>query len=531
VGSKDFGEQVVGSRERATFHAPWNLDGTPAIASFNVQGAAFTLASAPTLTLPPSSSLSPDDLTNIEKNSPIVVFEPLARGSYDGVLTIQVTWADGHVEVQRIPLHGRARDISDAPALATAPLQAADATQEHERKRDDEAMAKEARRTDPLPNNIEVSFSGENGIVSKIKGSASYLATKQLDGMGIVEKEAANFKKIVRHADPSMWWDLVEIALDIGTAGVAGHLAGKLLPALLANAKPGKDAAFSKFTTDALKEGLKLAGKAAIAAAKRERHGESHAQTQDGGWGHSADKEIDFFAEQRAILERQAHENSDLFGDRMAHLRPLLRTDPHAVMTLLDTMHRELENAAEPAEQIQADATAPQWTSYVVRQRLGTEDVQRGDARLLASRTQMLRPGKLDGIPQPVDGVLDIMLVSARPPIGVTGARMHGVGWAVAMRLRNMNLSRVSMPIRLVLGSGDHTPTLVTRDEVGRIGVAGDLEALAKYDPNASGAGTETEAVAGAAVLVEQVLSRPLAQWGVDIQTNDANRDGGEDSP
>lgn len=63
------------------------------------------------------------------------------------------------------------------------------------------------------------------------------------------------------------------------------------------------------------------------------------------------------------------------------------------------------------------------------------------------------------------------------------------------------------MPVRFVLGPRDASPAIVTRDEAGRVRV--------------QGAANEADAVKGATEMVDQILSRSLASWGVAIKSDD----------
>src|SRR5690606_16178514 len=98
-------------------HAPFNLADTPATAEFNVSGEAFRLTSTSVMTLKPSQQMHGDDLAYLEHASPKIAFHPVRAGEARGTLTIRISWPmEGRVELQTIALHGRARELAQAPS-------------------------------------------------------------------------------------------------------------------------------------------------------------------------------------------------------------------------------------------------------------------------------------------------------------------------------------------------------------------------------------------------------------------------------
>ena len=129
---------------------------------------------------------------------------------------------------------------------------------------------------------------------------------------------------------------LVEMGLSMVTAGLAASVAKNLLPRLLAVREyidiiPGHtvDVAIGKlseFTTDAIKEGLKSAGKKAIArAAPSNTSGTRQPQGSGTEGRYSSNLKADFFARHTDILNKQGTLNFETIGTRAAALKPLWR--------------------------------------------------------------------------------------------------------------------------------------------------------------------------------------------------------------
>jgi hypothetical protein len=518
----DFGEQVVGSHHTAQIRAPWNLSEQEAVARFSVSGDGFELVSAPTMTLPPSRAMGGPDFAYAERGSPTIVYNPKHPGTHAGTLTVSVGWnLDGHIETQTVALQGRARSLDQAPGHETTAAETTDEAahaKRHEQEVADDKKAMAAEKKNPGPYNDEF-----NTAVGRAEISAASLARAQNRGLAIVKDETAAYHKLVEKAPRSIWWDLAEIALTVATAGVASHVAKGLLPRLLASQVthdvpvPGGatmteviPAKISEFTTDAIKEGIKQAGKKAIQAlGPGADHGHDSAGSES-TFGHSSNAQIDFFAQQKKILDTQEGQNSASVLTQAQHLRPLLHSNPDQAVMIMDKVQAQLDASAEDAEQQQANAVAPQWATFVARMSLGTENVstaQPGGASQQAVRTEALRPSQLDGAPHPVDGVLDVFVENARSPARVSGATLHGASQSAVDRIGALALSDVKMPVRFVLGPRDASPAIVTRDEAGRVRV--------------QGAANEADAVKGATEMVDQILSRSLASWGVAIKSDD----------
>ncbi|HTR55636.1 MAG TPA: hypothetical protein VMJ10_33395 [Kofleriaceae bacterium] len=488
-----------------------NLRDTPAIAYFSVAGEAFSLANGASLTLPSSSAMGASDWENLDKNSPQVLFRPSRTGVQDGTLTISVQWTlDGAVESHNVALHGRARELTQAPSHEVTNEEKAEEA-EHakdvakEEAKEDKLAAQDAKR----PPVYNPAFDGASFSAAELAGNdAAALATAQKRGVSLVEREVAAYKKPVPRAERSVWWTLLKIALNSTTAGLAGEVVEHI----------GELEGFAKET---LKAGLEEAGKEAIEATGKSEGGEQgekgESKPDSEGFGHSTNHQIDFFGEQQAILDQQAIENQKVIAKQAQRLRPLLRTNPERAIEILKRLSTAFKAAGHSAEQRQASNTAAEWTAFVARAGLGSETVesaQLGDEKKVATRTEALRETHGLGT-KPKDGVLDIYLGVDEK---VMAAKLFGVGQSVADRFgksapgeRPVPLSQLAtMPIRIVIGQNDADPTIITRDEAGRVRVHGRLNRTEN----------EPDEIAYATALVERILASPLQ---VEVQSDDTS--------
>jgi hypothetical protein len=113
------------------------------------------------------------------------------------------------------------------------------------------------------------------------------------------------------------------------------------------------------------------------------------------------------------------------------------------------------------------------------------------------TRTEALREHHQSGAPKPVDGVLDVYLNGDYTEPRLEGAKLHGVSQEIADRLANLPLANLPMPVRFVLGPRDDKPTIITRDEAGRVRVSGTLH----------GSSVEQNEVPYAQTIIERFLS------------------------
>ena len=115
------------------------------------------------------------------------------------------------------------------------------------------------------------------------------------------------------------------------------------------------------------------------------------------------------------------------------------------------------------------------------------------------------------------DGVVRINVdASAGTPV-VRAARLKGISQEIADRIWRHPLLNVPVPVVIEAHQGEKT-TRITRDEAGRIRAASEI-LLPGEEPTES----EPKMIAEATQIVEAVLGKSLADWGIkEIETNDA---------
>jgi hypothetical protein len=533
----DFGEHIVGSDNNIEqIHAPWNLSDTPATAQFSVSGEAFQLASMNVMALKPSRQMRGDDLTYAERASPRIVFRPRRGGEFQGTLTIKISWPmDGHVETQTIALRGRARELTQAPTHfgPESPREQTDNLRDSapETSRDNEAGKSERADAEAPVTKQELRNKDEvDGAIEDAAAAARKLARSQRDGLKIVEDEAAAYGKEIPKTPRSKWWDLAEMALSLATGNLAGLFAKKLLPRLLSKTlvddipmvgevKTTITPKLSEGVTGTISAAIVAAGQKAIKAGLPSETATAAAPTghAEGTAGkRSSNARIDFFAEQRSVLNEQEDAYEEKVKQHAKQVRPLALGQPKQAVEALSVVAQELTQMKSEAEQQQANATAPAWATLVARLGLGHDVVRTAenssDARQ-ATHMDTLRRTDHGTPANAASGVLDVYVSSGK----VVSARLNGVAQEIADRLANIPLADVPMPIRFIMGRpGEPKPAILTRDETGRVRVQGEL----------MGQTNESEAVRTATEIIERTLSVQLAAMGIEIQTDDSTRRG-----
>jgi hypothetical protein len=487
--SFSFGELVAGSRKRRTLSPLFNLTAQPGVARVMTSGQGFRLESA-NFTHLFAAPMTPEQTGETLRDAPTVAFSPEVPGSYQGELAVQVEWGSSS-ESMRVSLSGSARGLEDAPAAEPEPVVSPDATHQRDQhqRREAELIAAEARRTDPVAENARQAFDRAREAAT---WSAHHLAMAQKLGTDLLEGQARSFSR-TQIPKAGHWWDLIQLGLTMATGGIAGHLVGTLLPRLMSSMGGLKDGAeLSRFTSEAVKDGLKSASRTAlgnhpgVAAAPSRRQGVATSPATD------------FFFAQGEVLLEQAAENQKVIAARAEALFPLLRTEPEAATAAMQAMSTELDRARKFAADHQADVTAPLWLTAVARGAQATD------------------PGSVDGT----------LAIHVRPTstIEVLSARANGVARDIGDRLLDLPLLTTRMPLRVVLEDSLDHPSMITRDETMKIGVRGDFDRVSRKGHDRQTASSEAAAITGASEFLSMLLTRPLRAWGIDeVLTDDVN--------
>ena len=123
--------------------------------------------------------------------------------------------------------------------------------------------------------------------------------------------------------------------------------------------------------------------------------------------------------------------------------------------------------------------------------------------------------------PDGFNGLLDLVVDVDHGAPHVAIARAPGMARALVGDIGMMKLKDTSVPVRVFLGWNEPEPTIITRDERGRIRVSGNFHRLAQFTGLDDKITTEAQAERAAHIVVDLAMSRSLNDWGVQIATDD----------
>jgi hypothetical protein len=545
--TETLGEHFVGTSTDKRIYAPWNISTDTADASVTLTGDGFTLASPAKFTLLPTSNAQAAAFQ--EAFSPLVRFAPERSGRFAAMLTVEVAWPDGHVERKVTIVTAAARRIDQV-------------TERGEREEDPGIDPAVARAADAASQTLTDTAAGarvstdDRHAFDEATDQAAYeagqLTAAEAAGVGIAKDEVDEYQRELAPDEPSLWWGVLDIAMTMAVGGLAGTLARRLGPKLahtFAAAASGpefvpvvktalKDASAGlvSFTTDAVKDGLKSAAKRVIAnAAKPPKQTKEHTKPE-ARERRSANRKIDFFAEQQAIIRSAAGDYRALVKARAVDLHPLLALAPdHAMQAMRDIGDAFTESNAD-AEQAHANATAIQWVSLVAQASLGSDAITDDDlapgaerGRVAKATTELSAARKPAALPEAADGLVDLWIDETNGSATVTKVRLHGISASIIARMMDVPLGDLRVPLRFNIAPAAKSDrrSVVTVDEVLRIRAVGDFEALGGHVPrtNNAPATSEIDANAGTAALIDPLLRQTLRSFSSAVDEDDANGD------
>jgi len=516
----DFGEQVFGSEHYKEAEALWNLgEGVATLTTWIDGSSAFKLVEAP-------RTLVEAGRSGLDQRPVKVRFAPTAeQRDYSASLRIQAVWPDGQLALRVVPITARARPLEEIPTNGPNAVgrraEAAQEARDRLARIEDQAVEASADRDErPVPAGAKRKF---DRATRDAEIAAEALAAAQLAGVRLAERESASYQRV-----PSPlgfdWWSLVEVALSIGLAGVAGVVAKAFASELVKGVTGAESVRDSKAVigiADAMKDAIKSAGKAAMRA---HTPSPASASPTPASGTFSENPTINFFSAQESILLDAGKHNAQGVSERAYYLEPLLTSSPDAAVATMRAVGASLQNAASSAEIItaQALATESQWVTLIARQALGevtVKDYNRGVIEdVHVTDLASARPTSPDSMPSTKDGVLDILMDFSPPK--VVGARVTGISAEVARRFFGVSPAVLGVPIRLILGGKTDHPLVITRDEAGRVRLSGDKQLLSSVEGHdGSPLTSEEQAVGTATLLMESVIGRPLK---VPIGNDDA---------
>ena len=508
----DLGEQLVGSHHLFELALPFNIAVGAGVASIEVraEGDACFDVTAPQHELRESGTLRGESLSDQLAHPLLVRFAPAQKGTFTARLILRAAWGDGHTEDQHVLLIGRARGLEDTPSVAPTEIA-------REREEAQHAAAlhaeEEARYADPswraktVKEGPRADFQEQ---VHRARRAARSIASQRALGVHTVEQQVQTYK--APNPTLNVWWALAELALTLATSGIAEIAAKSLavsLGKLVLDAE--KDAKAVVVMAAMLKDEMKVASKAALAAVD---HGASPR-------GVGSNVRIGFFETQGEALVNLEDRNSQLVDDREKYLTPVLTDRPAVATAAMAALADTLEATVPAAEHEQKATTTAAWFAVTAQSENKTFDLAGGKVTNMDDG----RPDHGSPHPRALAGVLDLDVDLEHGPPRVVSASTRGVAQLAAENLVSVDLARAPMPLRLILSADAPEPTIITRDEVGRIRVSGDMRRLATFHPGEGTPTNEVQAERAARTICDAMLARTLAEWGARIFTDD--RSGG----
>lgn len=440
-------------------------------------------------------------------------FKPTTVGRQEGLLECTIQWSDGQVQKRSVEMHGRAISSRDIPA------------DQIDRRDDHEQDGKRA----PDPGYADVrDLANEVNILDLKAGPAATharaIAGAQRAAMIAVSE---NIKSFERRPPPSpLWMELAKVAVQLSAVGIGGMVASSFAPRLAGIlGKVTKGASEHEDViagmTESLQEGFAMAADSVLGAGPSPVPGDGPAPGESNDY--SSNPRIGFVGKQHGMLEQLSAANETIVHDKQKRLQHLLRRNPQAAYDTMDQLKKTFEDVREHAGAEQLRSAHTLWTSGVAQTSgLGAETlkdpVSGRDRRVtkLEAGENKDRAGLLR-LAVDWDAGSDASSASIR----VTSAAIDGISQEIADSLRDADLSKHPLPLRIRVTSGSRTG-FITRDEAGRVqvtgeiptGDAGNYEGAERYAPNMHRNGTR---------LCKRILQKTLTSWGVTkIHTNDA---------
>ena len=508
--SYDAGDQVVGSHHNFRVAAPGNGDaaGRPALvlAAITRGGDVFSTDSGVPTPIGAGTHVPGSHTFD-------VVFQPSRAGVVTGELMISMRWADGHIERERIQLHGRAHPIEAPEVEAPAPTPSSTAPA---------AIDVSSTVSAPGPGYPQVAADHLADATTRALASAKVIHNEMIKGLNAVKSEAMSYE-LEKERDP-IWWDLAELALTITTAGLAAGAAKAAEPGFMKMLGIAKDEA----RTSASLRGIEKTFEYGLRDLGRKAGGAALASAKTVSAAASSDLVTNFFMAQEEGISTYDADLTTLINDEAAALRPLMHTaSPELAARSMTVLDVALAQTANQADVLQTRSSSAAWVGLQARAHLGSHTVRAADGTVavvsdLADARFVATSSPLPLLDvQGQTGVLDIRVsLGAGSPSGsgpaVEGARLHGVALSTLKRLEKLDLVANRIPVRIVVDKS----LVITRDEIGNVRLAGDMLLV---DPTQRFGDPEAQFIPGATKLADLVLSRSLASWGVTIEDDDGS--------
>lgn len=464
-------------------------------------------------------------LTQASPGEIAVQFVPPRAGLFSADLVLEIRWTDGSVDVRTIALHASARLRTEIPEKE---VPVSPNAQFHEAADFGGPFPSKDAKPPPSPEQKAAATSKFDYLVQDTFRNAEKVNDRQIDGVHIAADEAKSYTR--NPPETSLFYDLMELAVSLGVTMLAGGIARSLTAGIAKSLGRDERSPLVVGLVEGLKDGMKRVGNSAKVKRAVEhlpggpdRRSSDEAIDVDGIRDPlSSNGRIAFFADQTEMLRDLVDDNTALIAEQAEKLRPLLETDPEQAVAVLRALKDAfVEARSGTATRVQAQSSSLQWVSAVARSSMGSEIAATHDGTYRRNVSAMSNYGSL------TDGVLTIDVVTAGDTVAVRAASIRGVSHEIAKRLGKEDLMHAPIPIRLQLANA-----VIHVDEARRLRVHGvlhadDVPALSEYVLGQNmPEQIEAQSNARAERIVAAVLGKRLAQWGVEVRSDDASGDG-----
>jgi hypothetical protein len=442
-----------------------------------------------------------------------VVYHPRTRGPHNAEVTLIGAWADGHTERESIRVNASAREVTEPPSDAITQFSGPGHPPDSEPAM---VIAKEAARPKSevetlnryrtnTPATLEDVADG--GMASTLTGAAIHQLFQERD-RGATDVETEGLKYVPPDAPRSVWWDIAELAITLGTGGLGGVLGMAVEKALKGSA--GEHLA--KF----------VASTAELSLAKGVDAAKSYLKSSTKGA--SNDKTIAFFSEQGSALHEAEREMTITIAQGVHDVVAV--SYPPTVQAATSAMVSAVDAFKLNAKVLQGQASALQFVEYQARTSLGTVKSNAGPD---AQTTSVMTEARVKG--GEFSGLLDLYVdADPRSPNVVTNASIHGISRSMAARLLTIDLRTAGLPLRIHPNhAGWNGFGVITRDEAGRIRYTGETATRgerrhAVLDEDSQPGDPEAQSIRSAERIVNSALSRTLEAWGAPLEVDDQGK-------
>jgi len=505
----DVGEQVVATSHVYDLNAPFNGGATSAALSATISSdGAFAIESVPAVLESMGSANQSTVAQQLDKRIKVRFTPAEVHRQNQATLTITARWPDGVVETKQIDLVGDARTLLESPSPSNA--ERIQAASDMKRKVADARADEEAQKLYEADRHLERPPAWAEDKYQDHKDRAD----READAIAVAQQDAIStlIAKIGTYKPPptplDIWWELAKAAILLGSSLIGGLVVGVIADEIgIALFSAGTRATgFAKGLSATVNSKLQGGITSALNTLKLPSPEVSQ-----------PNRRIAFFEAQLSGFEAVASANKDTIASQFIRGRPVLAENPQLAVDSMKAIADGFQQAHPHAKAAQASASATAWLAFKARMELGATKLEDGTLVTNLDKTRTSKHPTPDGF----NGLLDLVVDVDHGPPHVAIARAPGMARALVGDIGMMKLKDTSVPVRVFLGWNEPEPTIITRDERGRIRVSGNFHRLAQFTGLDDKITTEAQAERAAHIVVDLAMSRSLNDWGVQIATDD----------